>query len=115
MLSSITEVAVILCVKDKTPLFSVLDVLELILKLGEETFFFFCTASKSGQAVLQSLESNVEGYFWRKAFKMWPLVKELRYLGQFRDHKKKSKNVMQSATINVKILTPSALKQSLRW
>lgn len=56
------EVAVIVCVKDKTPLFGVLDMLELILKPGEETFFFlFRTISKTGQAVLQYLESNVEG------------------------------------------------------
>lgn len=64
MLSSITEVAVIVHVKDKTPLFSVLDMLELILKPREGDFFrFFRTISKTGQAVLQSLESDIEGYF----------------------------------------------------
>lgn len=57
MLSPITEVAVIVRVKDKTPLFGVLDVLELILKLGGGDFFFsfLRTVSMSGRAVLQSL------------------------------------------------------------
>lgn len=72
MLSSITEVVVIVRVKDKTPLFNVLDMLELILKLGGGDFFslFVAQFPRVVKLFFSPFESNVEGYFWRKALRM---------------------------------------------
>lgn len=108
MLSPITEVAVIVRVKDKTPLFGVLDVLELILKLGGGDFFFFLSSHSFHEWSSCSsipLNPTLKVIFGAKG-------SECGYLRQFRDHRpKKKKNATQPATINVKDLTPSALKQ----